>query len=350
MTPIKDVTIRQTNEVSITLDYNNPQVIQTIRDTFARGATPEEFTMFLGLCKGTGLNPYKKEIWFIKTRSGAQIMTGVNGYYAIANNHPQYDGCEVETVGEQEVTEGKLTLKVPVKAVCKVYRKDRRIPTTAEAYWEEYSKPIITQYGNKSLWGQMPRVMLSKCAESIALRKAFPQELNGTYTAEEMPAEYSHDTHDTQKTIAVTADGGQGKVARELDDPENTGALVPKEYWKERNPIHLGGRGFYPAKCTDGQFYIFQEGAIRRANAPVEEIPFADDMPDWMESQSNEHSESIAAALEVKKYYQYDLNKVPADKISAVVDWCGETGIVPDANNIIVSDTPLKKLERFEIK
>lgn len=143
--------------------------------TVAKGATESEFQMFLEFCKSTGLNPFKKEIWFIKTGAGVQMMTGINGFLTIANNHPQFDGMTVK-IDEQD---GKL-----VSATCTVYRKDRKYPSEATVYYSEYAK-------NSPIWRTMPRMMLQKVAKSVALREAFPQELNGMYTQEEMPAEYS---------------------------------------------------------------------------------------------------------------------------------------------------------------
>jgi phage recombination protein Bet len=149
--------------------------VELIKQTVAKGATDAELKLFLECCKSTGLNPFKKEIWFIKTANGVQLMTGINGFYALANSNPQFDGLESEVVADEN---GAL-----LKAVARVYRKDRAHPTTAEAYFAEYAKP-------HGVWKQMPRVMLLKCAESMALRKAFPQQLNGLYSEEEMPSEF----------------------------------------------------------------------------------------------------------------------------------------------------------------
>ena len=151
--------------------------------TVAKGATEAEFQMFLEFCKSTGLNPFKKEIWFIKTGAGVQMMTGINGFLTIANNHPQFDGMTVK-IDEQD---GKL-----VSATCTVYRKDRKYPSEATVYYSEYAK-------NSPIWRTMPRMMLQKVAKSVALREAFPQELGGMYTQEEMPTEFSLASQKTVK-------------------------------------------------------------------------------------------------------------------------------------------------------
>lgn len=151
------------------VDYKDPEMLATIRNTVAKGTTDHEFRLFIGMCQSTGLNPLLKEIWCIKTKDQLTTMTGINGFYTVANNHPQYDGIETELIEEG----GRL-----IKAIARVYRKDRSRPMIAEAYLEEYDKG----YGN---WRTMKRVMLSKCAESMALRKSFPQLLNGIYSEEE---------------------------------------------------------------------------------------------------------------------------------------------------------------------
>lgn len=175
---------------SYSLDLTTDSALKTLTQTVAKGATPPELALFVEMCRSTGLNPFKREIWFIKTAQGVQMMTGINGFYQIANKHPMYDGTETEIVEEG----GRI-----IKAVARVHRKDRKIPSIAEAYMEEYAKP----YGN---WKTMPRVMISKCAESMALRKAFPQELNGLYSTEEMPREFDAPKPGQQAKVTIDND------------------------------------------------------------------------------------------------------------------------------------------------
>lgn len=176
------------------------QEVELIKNTVAKGATDLELKLFLEVCKGTQLNPFKKEIWFIKDKTGkVQIMTGVHGFYTLANSHPEFDGTEIieGEVKEVEVKAGKK-ITVPSYVDCKVYRKDRKFPSVARAKWDEYAGGLLTQYGNLSIWAQKPSIMLSKCAESMALRKAFPQELNGLYTQEEMPENFASPKKDIE--------------------------------------------------------------------------------------------------------------------------------------------------------
>lgn len=180
------------NEV---INYDDKKTIETLKATVALGATDEEFRMFAEICKATGLNPFKKEIWFIKTKGytkndgtqvpgKVQIMTGIMGYLSIANSHPQFDGMECEIERDKE---GK-----PLRAIAKVWRKDRKFPSVGEAMWSEYYQKGQEYKGQykPSVWDQKPSIMISKVAKSIALREAFSQQLSGTYTEDEMPIEY----------------------------------------------------------------------------------------------------------------------------------------------------------------
>jgi phage recombination protein Bet len=157
-----------------TINYGAPEIVRTLKETVAQGLTDSEFKLFAEHCKSTGLNPFKKEVWAIKAGGRLQIMTGIGGYLAIANKHPEFDGMVVTVDNDEK----------PTKAICLVYRKDRKYPSEGVALISEYRKET-------PIWKSMPRVMLTKVAKSIALREAFPQEFNGIYTEEEMPAEYS---------------------------------------------------------------------------------------------------------------------------------------------------------------
>ncbi len=157
------------------IDFKSREIINMLKRTVAQGATDEEFFMFAELCKATGLNPLKREVWFIKSGGRPQIMTGISGYLTIANRHPMFDGMEVSFEYKGEALHS---------ATCKVYRKDRKYPSVAVALMSEWK-------GSTPIWKTKESVMLAKVAKSIAIREAFPVELAGTYTEEEMPPQFS---------------------------------------------------------------------------------------------------------------------------------------------------------------
>lgn len=185
------------------INYEDDKTIATLRATVASGLSDEEFLLFVHHCKGTGLNPFKKEVWATKgqgytnkrgewVEGKLQIMTGINGFVEIANNNPMFDGYQT---GFLDKAGNYRTLAYPtndfIGAWCKVYRKDRKMPAEAVAMLSEYDQSLDNNYSQRGIWRIKKRIMIEKCAMSLALRKAFPQQLNGIYTQEEMPGEYS---------------------------------------------------------------------------------------------------------------------------------------------------------------
>lgn len=174
---------------TIPFNIDAPGVLEAVKKALCPpNATDAEFTMFAEICRATGLNPYKKEIWFIKTNGytnqkgqqvdgKVQIMTGINGYLTIANSQPQYDGMDEPEFFYNAKNE-------LVRCVVRVWRKDRSRPAVGVAFWDEYF-PGPSKNGN-GIWETKPHVMLGKVAKSIALREAFIQILGGTYTPEEL--------------------------------------------------------------------------------------------------------------------------------------------------------------------
>lgn len=163
-----------TKELSTTLTKDQ---IELVTKTVAKGATPDELKLFLYTASRTGLDPLTKQIHFVKRSGQMTIQTGIDGYRAIAERSKTLAGID-DAIYDTE------TGKNPGKASVTVYRliDGTRVAYTASARWSEYAPQ-----GNQAfMWTKMPYLMLAKCAEALALRKAFPNDLSGLYTNEEM--------------------------------------------------------------------------------------------------------------------------------------------------------------------
>ncbi len=167
------------------------QQLATLRQIGVEKASEGDLAVFFHHCQRTGLDPFAKQIYMVgrwDNRAGAMkyvIQTGIDGYRLIAERTGTYAGSD-ETWQEQggNLVSATVTVrKVVAGQVCGF---------TATARLEEY---VQTGKDGKpmGLWAKMPHRMLAKCAEALALRKAFPQDLSGIYTAEEMSQADSQD-------------------------------------------------------------------------------------------------------------------------------------------------------------
>lgn len=147
--------------------------MKLITDVVARGATPDELKLFLYRCENLGLDPLKPgQIYFIKYGSGpGTIVVGIEGFRTRAAKTGKLSGINR---GALRDSEGKL-----VGAFAEVHRSDWSHPAREEVPLAEYN----TGKGN---WTKMPETMIKKVAEAAALRMAFPDDLGGVYTKEEM--------------------------------------------------------------------------------------------------------------------------------------------------------------------
>jgi phage recombination protein Bet len=156
-----------------------------IRSQIAPQATPDELSLFLHQCKRTGLDPFARQIYAIHRKSGGvakmTIQVSIDGFRVIAERSGDYAGQD-----EPVYTYDKDGKVESAKVTIYRFRGNNRYPAaTAVAYWDEYCQRDYN--GNPTnMWAKMPRVMLAKVAEALALRKAYPQDLSGLYTTEEM--------------------------------------------------------------------------------------------------------------------------------------------------------------------
>lgn len=213
-------------------DVYSAHQLDLMKRTVAADCNDSEFDLFVSVARRAGLDPFRKQIYaVVYSKDDAKkrkmtLITGIDGMRSVAARSERYRPDEDEPAYTYDDT-----LKAPdnplglVKASVRIWIKDAGRsdvwkPVAGVAYWDEFApvveestegyrwvdtgetwadsgKPkkkkvaneggeIVRMVDPKTQWGKMGRIMLAKCAEAQALRKAFPEDLSGLYERAEM--------------------------------------------------------------------------------------------------------------------------------------------------------------------
>jgi len=190
----------------------NPAQLRVIKTTVAKDTNDTEFNLFLEACRSYGLDPFRKQIHAVvyskddPDKRKMTIIVSRDGLRVLAHRCRDYrPASEPAQVAYDKAAVGPTNPKGIVSATVKLWKQDNRgewYPVIGEAYWDEFA-PVADEWafdqeerkrkptGRKVLdasgkWAKMPIVMITKCAESQALRAGWPETFGNIYAEEEM--------------------------------------------------------------------------------------------------------------------------------------------------------------------
>ena len=204
----------------------DPRTLALIRRTVAAGCSDDEFNLFVHTARHLGLDPLRRQIYAVIDDAGRPgrrrmaIITGIDGFRTIAARSGNYRPDETAPTFKIDPNlKGAANPAGLVKATVRVFKFSHGAwhKVTAVAHWDEYAPvrreaeasdwidtgeawpesgraierecargaltPRLDPLGN---WARMPRLMLAKVAEALALRKAWPEDFANVYASEEV--------------------------------------------------------------------------------------------------------------------------------------------------------------------
>lgn len=254
-----------TNELSHVAQHSLAPAIddkkrRILRELLPNDLDDNEFEVFLAMCGRSGLDPFAKQIYAIARKvDGRQrltIQTSIDGFRLIAHRTREYEGQEPPQWCGQD---GKwMDLWIPSRdepypfaARVGVWRKGNRQPEWGIARWASFAQYYKGE--PTSMWKKMPDHMLAKCAEALALRKGFPQELSGLYTRDEM----QEDDHQTQRP--VDAEVIETNVTRFVDHADSQDEPEEPTDYEPRNDEDMEVWYTAPNGVNEAEFDAMRE-------------------------------------------------------------------------------------------
>ena len=231
--------------------------LKAMKNEYAKNASQQQFDLWIAECRNRGLVPVKDVVlqvratkeWNPETKTKEFVkkavhITTIQALRKLAERTQKYagqlpsiwiyldnDGLRTESDIPLPERNGSKTPRIPWAAKASVLRKGFEHPIVVPARFEAYAQYFSSE-GSQSLnstWANRGPEQLEKCAEALALRKAFPEELGGLYLQEELTNEETVTAIAQEEPKSTETVQGQNSVPNPYATVVGTLPVEPKK-------------------------------------------------------------------------------------------------------------------------
>ena len=195
-------------------EFWSEKQIAALRQLGVDRASNGDLAVFMHVAQRTGLDPFARQIYMIERQGKQTIQTGIDGFRLVARRAVDRAGESLSISGGEwcgpdgQWQDAWLAQDPPAAARVVVKRGGHEF--VGVALFREYAQ-TKRDGGLMAQWATRPAGMLAKCAEALALRKAFPLDLAGIYSDDEMA---QADSRRSRQQSAL----GEALAAADLND------------------------------------------------------------------------------------------------------------------------------------